>query len=459
MASILPNQVEEATGIRPHQGTLHTPGELDEGNDMIIDTLPLDYSILEEIDYVYPANNAYFAYMTRGCINHCKFCAVPKLEPIYMEYLPVSKQVHTAEQIYGAKRDLLLLDNNVLASCRFNDIIDDIKKAGFSKDDTYIAPNLYEIAIANLKLGINDRGYINACVKQFKLLLEKSKDDKAQEIYNLLKENYFLENHTAKKETLLATYEKFKPYFADFYSKHPRKRYVDFNQGIDSRLVTLEKMQKLAEIPVKPVRIAFDHWKLHEVYEKAVKTAVSARHTSLSNYILYNFEDEPLELYWRLELNVRLCEELDASIYSFPMKYHPIDDPKYFSNRDYIGKHWNRKFIRAIQAILNSTKGKVGKGYSFFCKAFGANQDEFMKLMYMPETMIIYRLFFEENGITEQWWHDYSQLTDYEKNIINPIIESNDFNNIERHTDNPNIINVLRYYQIKRDDAEKIMQN
>lgn len=53
---------------------------------------------------------------------------------------------------------------------------------------------------------------------------------------------------------------------------------------------------------------------------------------------------------------------------SFPMKYHPIEDPNHFSNRDYIGEKWNRKFIRTIQAVLNSTKGKVGKGYSFFVK-------------------------------------------------------------------------------------------
>ena len=54
----------------------------------------------------------------------------------------------------------------------------------------------------------------------------------------------------------------------------------------------------------------------------------------------------------------------------------------YYFNRDYIGEHWNRKFIRTIQAILNSTKGKVGKGHDFFCKAFGANEEEFFKLLY-----------------------------------------------------------------------------
>lgn len=459
MASILADRVEAATGIKPHVGTLDTPGELDEGKDMVIDTLPLDYSILEEIDYQYPAANAYFAYMTRGCVNKCKFCAVPILEPVYKEYLPVSEQVKIAAEKYGAKRDLLLLDNNVLASRRFNDIIDDIKRAGFSNDSTYIEPNAYEIAIQNLRTGQNDRGYIKSCVKQFRKIIEKRGADKSQELYDILKDNYLLEEHTATKKALLDTYDQIKPFFESFYSSHPRKRYVDFNQGIDARLITDEKMAKLAEIPVRPVRIAFDHWSLREKYEEAVRIAVRQGHLNLSNYILYNFEDKPVELYNRLKLNVELCDELGASIYSFPMKYHPIEDPEYFSNRDYIGKYWNRKFIRTIQAILNSTKGKVGKGREFFCKAFGSNEDEYYKLLYMPEAMIIYRFYFEKIGMTDEWWTAYTTLTDGEKKIINPIIEHNDFHDLESKTDNNNVLSVLRYYTITRDDAECALKN
>ena len=62
------------------------------------------------------------------------------------------------------------------------------------------------------------------------------------------------------------------------------------------------------------------------------------------------------------------------------MKYHPIDDPDYFDNREYIGKHWNRKFIRSIQAVLNATKGKIGRGKSYFKEAFGEDIDEFHKI-------------------------------------------------------------------------------
>lgn len=55
-------------------------------------------------------------------------------------------------------------------------------------------------------------------------------------------------------------------------------------------------MRKLFEIPIRPVRIAFDHWELHEVYEKAVRIAVEAGHTSLSNFSAYENLTDDLEI-------------------------------------------------------------------------------------------------------------------------------------------------------------------
>ncbi len=453
MASILPDRVEQATGIRPHVGTLSTPGELDPGNDMIIDTLPLDYSILEEIDYVYPANDGYIAYMTRGCVNHCAFCAVPRLEPEYKDYLPISEQIKYTNEKFGGKKDLLLLDNNVLASCQYNRIIDEIKAAGFTVGSTFVAPNMFEIAVKNLRDGYNERGYIKTVVRQYKLLIDRY-GEKIQDIYDALDEKSLLHDYTAKKEAVFETYELVKPWFEEYYKRKGRRRYVDFNQGIDSRLINDENMEKMFEIPVRPVRIAFDHWKLHKKYENAVRIAVKHGHTNLSNYVLYNFEDTPLELYWRLKLNVDLCEELNVSIYSFPMKYHPIEDPDYFSNRDYIGKNWNRKYIRTIQAVLNSTKGKVGKGKEFFEKAFGKNEEEFEKLLIMPEAMIIYRFYFEEIGLTDKWWNAYSVLTQEQKNQILPIIYTNRFDDYEKDVRDPACLNVLSFYRIKYENVK-----
>jgi len=131
MSSLLADEVEASTGIKPFIGLLNHPGDIDPGNKLIIDELPLDYSILEEIDYVYPANNAYFAYMTRGCVNNCKFCAVPKLEPQYCDYINLKQRIEHTDKRFGARKDLLLLDNNVLASKCYDQIIDEIRDCGF----------------------------------------------------------------------------------------------------------------------------------------------------------------------------------------------------------------------------------------------------------------------------------------------------------------------------------------
>lgn len=369
MSTLLSDEVYKATGIPPFEGLLNHPGDIDPGNELIIDELPLDYSILEEIDYKYPANNAYFAYMTRGCVNNCKFCAVPKLEPQYCDYIKLKQSIEYTNKRFGAKKDLLLLDNNVLASKCYDQIVDEIRDCGFEVGATYSPPNEYEIAINNLRDSYNDRAYIRKIISIYKEIMDKLKDDSEKtELYLSLEGAHCLNSYTASKDEILELDEYIRPLYEKTHKYSKRKRIVDFNQGIDSRLVTEANMKKLAEVNIYPLRIAFDHWKLRDVYEKAIRIAVKSGIKNLSNYLLYNYEDEPKELYYRLKMNIDLCEELDASIYSFPMKYHPVNDKDFCMNRDYIGVNWNRKFIRAVQAVLNSTKGKIGRGVEFLKK-------------------------------------------------------------------------------------------
>jgi len=191
--------------------------------------------------------------------------------------------------------------------------------------------------------------------------------------------------------------------------------------------------------------------------EKAIRMSIDAGIKNFSNYLLYNFKDKPIDLYTRLKLNVELCEEYKEkgiNIYSFPMKYHPITGEDRF-NRDYLGVHWNRKFIRAIQTILNATKGKIGKGRSFFYKAFGSTEVEFEKLLYMPEPFILYRLSSEEKGYTTQWWKDFNGLTVTEKEKAKKIIEANKFSNITSLTRNKKILKVLTHYTLTRENLSK----
>lgn len=456
-ASVMPHEMEQETGIKPIVGLLDKGGELDD-NDIIIDKLPLDYSILEEIDYKYPEHDGYYGYMTRGCVNKCAFCVVPKLEPTYQTHISIKDKIEDTRERFGEKRNLLLLDNNVLASADFDNIIEEIKESGFTKENNYIAPDYYAVAIKNIRDGYNIPAYIKSLRKQYDLLLKKTADiDDKKEIIDVLSDNDLDDIHTMTVENILAVDDFFAPKFEKIYKNKPKARYVDFNQGIDSRLINEENIKKLAEIPVRPLRIAFDHWKLRDVYEKSVRLAAEHGITHLSNYLLYNFKDKPIELYYRMKKNVDLCDELGISIYSFPMKYHPIQDPKYFRDRTYLGKHWNRKFIRSVQAILNSTKGKIGRGKSFFDEAFGKDDEGFWERMYMPEAMIIYRFYYKENGLEPEWWEEFrrvSNISSAKKQQLEEIIGANDFSNIESLTSDEDILRVLRYYTITRDDFE-----
>lgn len=456
MATILADEIEEKTGIKPFRGTLSKAGIIDKDNADIIDELPLDYSILDEVDYVYPENNAYYGYTTRGCVNKCAFCAVPTLEPNYQEYLPLLHRIQETANKYGAQRNLLLMDNNILASSRFEEIIEEIKSAGFSKTSKFTDPNLLALSIKNLEDGINDAAYIRRIFHIALDLENKVKNEEIQQhIYNRRDELGFLRIETATKDNALILGKELLVEYEKHLSKVPKQRFVDFNQGVDARLLTAEKARLLSEIPVRPLRIAFDDIKTTKYYDQALRWSIDAGIKNFSNYLLYNFKDKPADLYHRLKINVDLCEEYkekNVNIYSFPMKYHPIKDKDFFMNRNYIGIHWNRKYIRAVQAILNSTKGKIGKGRSFFEKAFGKNEEEFMELLIMPETFIIYRFFFEHIGETEKWRNAFNNLSESDKIEALKIIHASDFNDIENTCCNSSILNVLRYYSNFRSD-------
>ena len=133
--------IKNNTGLLNHSGTLGLPRE------ECIDVLPLDYSMLEDVKDVctYPAHDAYFTYTTRGCGMNCTFCAVKTLEPIYFPYVSITDNIKRIDTEFGPKRDLLLMDNNVLRSPRFNEIVDEIKALGFQKGATFVNPKTKKV--------------------------------------------------------------------------------------------------------------------------------------------------------------------------------------------------------------------------------------------------------------------------------------------------------------------------
>ena len=167
-----------------------------------------------------------------------------------------------------------------------------------------------------------------------------------------------------------------------------RQRHVDFNQGIDVRLLSEEHMRLLSTIAIHPLRIAFDHIELKDTYTEKIRLAHRYGITHLSNYVLYNYRDTPEDFYERLRINVDLNEELGLSIFSFPMRYIPLQ----VKERGYVDNpHWTKQHLRGVQCILHATRGVVGPRMQFFEKAFGKNEDEFNYIINRSEQEIFYR--------------------------------------------------------------------
>ena len=355
-ATLMPDRFEKDTGIRPNCGLLNEPGKLGLPHDECIDELPLDYTILDQVDYVYPFHDAYFLSATKGCGMKCGFCAVQKLEPKFIPYYDIKSKVRTIDEQFGVKRDLLLMDNNVLISKNFHQIIDDILELGFERGATYINPRTGKVA----------------------------------------------------------------------------QRHVDFNQGLDAKLITPEKAKRLGEIALSPARIAFDHIEDEKDYVRAIELCTKYGVTEMSNYLLYNSEDfsgkgnlyhadTPENMYKRLrislDLQTRLNEERPPnsdkiSIFSFPMRYIPLDA----TERGYIGSHWNAKYLRAFQCMMIPTQGKGVGSVSFFEADFGTSPEEFIENLTMPESLMRLRGHFIEKKDETQATRDdrYKEWCDHQ---------------------------------------------
>lgn len=356
LATLLGDDLEAEHGLQGitiHRGLLDRAGILGDDN-IIVDRLPPDYSIVRKetnnfLEYEYPTSDSYIAYASRGCVNKCDFCAVPILEPEFMHYISLKDQVQSIKENTGVElRNLLLMDNNILASDNFEEIINEIIELGYGVDNNY---------------------------------------------YSTIKDG----------------------------RKITKRKFVDFNQGTDARLLDEEKMDLLSKIAIKPLRIAFDYAtpKYIKLYEDRVRLAEAKGIKHLSNYVLYNFKDTPRDLYTRLEVNTQLNIEFSkkknaTKIFSFPMRYSPISG-EHSKDRKYTGAHWNWKFIRAIQCILQATHGVVSPNPDFFHKAFGKNIDEYEELLFMPNDYIMFRYKHETDGKTGKWKKEFFDLVENER--------------------------------------------
>ena len=365
------------------------------------------------------------------------------------------KQIRQIDEKYGPKRNLMLMDNNILCSPQLEQIADDIVALGFDGTANYVRPNAFAMNLAKIerRIALNVKYYhlIERTVAQIK---EFSKRIVRYE--NVAKEFNEHYDYVFNAENKLEALQQHKEYFVSVFDKYSSKtkmvRYVDCNQGIDARLINKKTIAQLAKLPIRPFRLAFDDIKDAEIFQSASRMAIDNGFTHFSNYMLYNWKDEPTDLWKRLNIAVTLYNQKEGlSGFSFPMKFAPINE----TSRNFVGEKWSKKQLRAINVIINVTRGVVAKERDFFEEAFGKNEDEFLEILMMPDEIIRYRHFFRDNGILAMWLKAYRSLSEIQKNELVHIVSE--------MVENPSILNlpcsepvkaILPYYSIRKSQVE-----
>ena len=311
------------------------------------------------------------------------------------------------------------MDNNILCSPKLREIIGDIKSLGFTGEANYIWPNQFEQMLGKIKrrkkFGVDYSRQLFETIKLLETFANRLKrypkaHGKLDEVINFIKQSDNIDKELETHSVFLsAIVEKYR-------SKTQMIRYVDFNQGIDARLINKRNMKILSTIPIRPFRLACDSIEDTKNFNRATKLAIENNVRHFSNYILYNWKDKPEDLWIRLNNAVSLYGENGTSIdgFSFPMKYSPIDK----KDRSYIGQYWNKKYLNAINVIINVTNGVVAKEKDFFFEAFGSNIEEFLKILCMPDEFIRFRHFFRDNGLIDYWKTLYCSLSEDEKEYL-----------------------------------------
>ena len=118
---------------------------------------------------------------------------------------------------------------------------------------------------------------------------------------------------------------------------------VDFNQGLDARLITEEVASKISELKIDPVvRLSYDYREMETPVQRAINLLKShgIDGRTILVYALYNFTDDPEDFFERIRKILRwgaVC---------YPMRYQPINA---LYKDCYIAPKWDAERLEAVQ--------------------------------------------------------------------------------------------------------------
>jgi len=131
---------------------------------------------------------------------------------------------------------------------------------------------------------------------------------------------------------------------------------VDFNQGLDARLLTDSHAQRLAELDLSFVRLAWDHTGLEDQVMLAIQNLRNAGipRSKIRVYVLFGYRDTPEDARYRLETLKGI------GMRSNPQRYNPLDILKRDS---YVAPNWTNRELKRMMRYYGKQAWLGGISY------------------------------------------------------------------------------------------------
>lgn len=210
-----------------------------------------------------------------------------------------------------------------------------IHKGLFKKIDN-ILPDYSLVPEWNASIVFSSRGCIRRCPFCSVHVLEpefQARKSIRRLIYPGHKKVIFWDNNILASE-----------YWRDiFYEIDDLELSVDFNQGLDARLVTEEVALRLTLLKMPFLRLAFDTTQIRPHLQKAIERLkeVGFRGRRILVYCLYNDQNDDPENFLS-----RIKDLLEWGVVAYPMRYEPLEPrPK----NTYVSPNWTAKQLDMVQ--------------------------------------------------------------------------------------------------------------
>lgn len=132
------------------------------------------------------------------------------------------------------------------------------------------------------------------------------------------------------------------PYWQDIFAELAELgKPVDFNQGLDARLLTEKVLSVMERIKVPVVRLAYDSAAIRESLRKAINLLKGFGYDGrrIIVYCLYNFSETPEDFFHRIR------DLLDWGVVAYPMRYEPL---RAQAKNTYVAPGWTAEELEMV---------------------------------------------------------------------------------------------------------------